>query len=242
MKDKLTLKALIIIGIIIIGIYEIPKFLNFMETQKDILKLKNTQVFSVSKDYNKPNLSNISQISYNVPTPKDIREKNFKEYQEKIRQKQLEIERQKVAEQQRLEEERKIEEQKRIAQQKENERKISKTKSQIQETTITSRGEEKPRSNSNSYITFTATGYCPCSKCCGKSNGRTAMGTIAQQGRTVAMPSSYKFGTKIEIENMGTFTVEDRGGAIQGNRIDIFFSTHQQALSFGKRQVRLKVL
>lgn len=56
------------------------------------------------------------------------------------------------------------------------------------------------------------------------------------------MPSKYKFGTKIDIKGMGTYIVQDRGGAISGNRIDIFFNTHKEALKFGRRTVYLKVL
>lgn len=99
-----------------------------------------------------------------------------------------------------------------------------------------------PSTNTTNYIAFTATGYCPCSKCCGKTNGITAMGTKATQGKTVAMSSKYTFGTKIEIKGMGTYTVEDRGGAIQGNKIDIYFNTHSQALSFGRKTVYLKII
>lgn len=96
--------------------------------------------------------------------------------------------------------------------------------------------------NTTDYIAFTATGYCPCSKCCGKTNGITAMGTKATQGKTVAMSSKYAFGTKVEIKGMGTYTVEDRGGAIQGNKIDIYFNTHSQALAFGRKTVYLKII
>lgn len=56
------------------------------------------------------------------------------------------------------------------------------------------------------------------------------------------MSSSYKFGTKVEIQGMGTYVVEDRGGAIKGNRIDIFYSNHKSALDFGKRTIYLKVV
>lgn len=95
---------------------------------------------------------------------------------------------------------------------------------------------------SSSWIKFIATGYCPCSKCCGKTTGITASGTKATAGRTVAMSSKYSFGTKVEIKGMGTYTVEDRGGAIQGNKIDIFFNTHQEALNFGRKTIYLRVV
>lgn len=96
--------------------------------------------------------------------------------------------------------------------------------------------------SASGYIAFTATGYCPCAKCCGKTTGITASGAKATAGVTVAMSSKYSFGTKVEIKGMGVYTVQDRGGAIQGNKIDIFFNTHQEALNFGRRTVYLKVL
>lgn len=128
---------------------------------------------------------------------------------------------------------------------KEVESKVSKVQTK-KETTVTSRGSTTSRTStstsSEGYVAFTATAYCPCAKCCGKTNGITASGTKATAGRTVAMNSSYKFGTKIEIKGLGTYIVEDRGGAIQGNKIDIFFNTHQEALNFGRKTVYLKVV
>lgn len=56
------------------------------------------------------------------------------------------------------------------------------------------------------------------------------------------MSSSYSFGTKVEIKGMGTYVVEDRGGAIKGNKIDIYFDSHQEALNFGRRTVYLRVI
>lgn len=83
-----------------------------------------------------------------------------------------------------------------------------------------------------SYIgDFKLTGYCACKKCCGKSPsnpnyGKTAMGTMAMEGRTIAMDKRFPFGTKVYIEGLGVRIVEDRGGAIKGNRIDVYSSTH----------------
>lgn len=78
---------------------------------------------------------------------------------------------------------------------------------------------------------FKLTGYCACKKCCGKSPsnpgyGVTAMGTKATEGRTIAMDKRFPFGTKVYIEGLGVRIVEDRGGAIKGNRIDVYNSTH----------------
>lgn len=96
--------------------------------------------------------------------------------------------------------------------------------------------------DSEGWVKFTATFYDNCVKCCGKTTGITAMGTKATAGRTVAMPSTYKFGTKIQIKGMGTYIVEDRGGAIKGNSIDIFVNSHAEALKLGKKTIYLKVI
>lgn len=86
--------------------------------------------------------------------------------------------------------------------------------------------------------TFTVTAYCPCARCCGKSNGITASGKKAKAGRTIATSSQFSFGTKLVVGGK-VYTVEDRGGAIKGNRIDIFFASHKQALQFGRRKMKV---
>lgn len=113
-------------------------------------------------------------------------------------------------------------------------------------TTVTSRSGSTARTestNSNEkWIWANVSAYCACSKCCGKTNGITASGTKATAGRTIAAPSSYSFGTKIELEGLGTYIVEDRGGAIQGNKIDVYFASHSGALAFGRKQIRMRVV
>lgn len=89
--------------------------------------------------------------------------------------------------------------------------------------------------------TYTATAYCPCSKCCGKSDGITASGVKATAGRTIAADTSkLPFGTSVYIDGH-KYTVEDRGGAIKGNRIDIYFDTHAEATQYGRQQVELYI-
>ena len=108
---------------------------------------------------------------------------------------------------------------------------------------VTSRGAILPRTSagSNGGTTYKITAYCPCSKCCGKTNGITASGTKATAGRTVAASSKFAFGTKLNIGGH-IYTVEDRGGAIKGNKIDIFVSTHAQALQWGVRYLTVYVV
>jgi len=90
---------------------------------------------------------------------------------------------------------------------------------------------------------FLVTAYCPCRRCCGKIDRRTASGRIARSGRTVAAdPALMPFGTRLAIEGLGERVVEDGGGAIQGHRLDVFFASHQEARAFGRRWLEVKVV
>ena len=113
---------------------------------------------------------------------------------------------------------------------------------QVQKKT-TSRSSTLPRTTGSTSggTTYKITAYCPCSKCCGKTNGRTASGTKATAGRTVAASSKFAFGTKLNIGGH-IYTVEDRGGAIKGNKIDIFVNTHAEALAWGVRYLTVSVV
>lgn len=89
---------------------------------------------------------------------------------------------------------------------------------------------------------YVITAYCPCVQCCGKSDGITASGEKAIEGITVAMDKSMPFGTKIYIDGVGERIVQDRGGAIKGNRIDLYFDSHQEALNFGRQTKQVTIL
>lgn len=111
---------------------------------------------------------------------------------------------------------------------------LSNTKTKIQ---TTSRGSSTKVSSEPGDFQgyFTLTYYCACTKCCGKTDGITAWGTKATEGRTIATSSKYAFGTKLVI-NGHTYVVEDRGGAIQGNKIDVYVDSHSEALKLGVKK------
>ena len=82
-------------------------------------------------------------------------------------------------------------------------------------------------------IIFKVTAYCPCKKCSDNWGRMTSTGVLATAGRTIAVDPRYiPYGTKIII-NGNTYVAEDCGGAIKGNRIDIYFDSHQDASQFG---------
>ena len=94
---------------------------------------------------------------------------------------------------------------------------------------------------------YIITAYCDCYDCCRKKPGDkgygiTASGEKAVQGITVAMDKTIPFGTKVYIDGVGERIVQDRGGAIIGNRIDIYFSDHQSALNFGRQTKQVTIM
>jgi 3D (Asp-Asp-Asp) domain-containing protein len=106
-----------------------------------------------------------------------------------------------------------------------------------------------------------ATGYCKCGKCCGwkrnwylrpviasgssegapKKVGRTASGKKAKPGVIAADTRIYPFGTVMYVPGYGYGRVEDRGSAIKGEHIDLFFKSHKQALQWGRQTRTVKI-
>lgn len=88
-------------------------------------------------------------------------------------------------------------------------------------------GENANQQPTKRYLgRFYVTGYDICIECCGKLDGITASGAMAQVGRTIAAPADIPFGTTLYIEEIGERVVEDRGGLVTGNRLDVLCKDH----------------
>jgi 3D (Asp-Asp-Asp) domain-containing protein len=110
-------------------------------------------------------------------------------------------------------------------------------------------------------VTMEVTGYCPCGECCGwtrtwygkpvvasgpnkgerKRIGVTASGVHARPGTIAADTARYPFGSVMRVPGYGLGRVEDRGGAIRGDRLDVFFRDHEDALRWGRQTLRVEV-
>ena len=86
---------------------------------------------------------------------------------------------------------------------------------------------------------YTLTAYCACPICCGQwSNGYTATGALATEGRTIAVdPGVVPYGSKVLLiwpdGTQHEYIAEDCGSGINGNRIDVFIADHEAARVFG---------
>lgn len=66
---------------------------------------------------------------------------------------------------------------------------------------------------------------------------------LRQNPRVIAVdPRVIPLGSRIEVPGYGVAVAGDTGGAIKGNRIDVHFSSVQQANNWGRKTVTIKVL
>jgi len=75
--------------------------------------------------------------------------------------------------------------------------------------------------------------------------GRTASGRPVSKGLIAADPRFLPLGSRVKLEAgtySGEYLVADTGGAVRGRRIDIWTPTSREAMSFGKRVIKLTVL
>lgn len=92
------------------------------------------------------------------------------------------------------------------------------------------------------------TAYCACTHCCGpKAQGITASGRPVSynRGRFVAADTRLlPFYTKLSIPGYHggePVPVLDRGGAIKGNKLDVYFDSHETARQWGRRWLPVRV-
>jgi 3D (Asp-Asp-Asp) domain-containing protein len=88
-------------------------------------------------------------------------------------------------------------------------------------------------------LAFTATAYC--------KGTTTASGVAAQRGVAAADPELLPVGSVVQIDTLdapynGIYTVMDTGPMVLGRHVDLYMWSCNEALSFGRRSIRLTVL
>ncbi len=112
---------------------------------------------------------------------------------------------------------------------------------------------EKGTLEYSSVITCSASAYDLSYESCGKNPGDrgygiTASGMRAQRGVIAVDPRVIPLGTRLYVESMDSYPdygyaiAGDTGGAIKGNRVDLFMDSRSEALGFGRRQVKVYIL
>lgn len=92
---------------------------------------------------------------------------------------------------------------------------------------------------------FKLTAYCSCQRCCNewalnrpvdKDGNEIVYGSTGEtliEGVSIAVdPNVILYGSEVIIDGQ-TYIAHDTGGAIKGNRIDLYYSSHQDAINHG---------
>ncbi len=74
------------------------------------------------------------------------------------------------------------------------------------------------------------------------TGNRTATGTVARVGVVAVDPKVIALGAKVYVEGYGFARAEDTGGAIKGDKIDLFLNTAEETRRFGRRWVTVYIL
>jgi 3D (Asp-Asp-Asp) domain-containing protein len=95
-------------------------------------------------------------------------------------------------------------------------------------------------------VRMRVTAYCPCAICCGQfADGVTACNHRIQPGDVfVAADKMYRFRTDMIVPGYNDgqpVQVLDRGRVIKGNRLDVFFASHETARRWGTRYLDVLV-
>lgn len=117
--------------------------------------------------------------------------------------------------------------------------------------------EDNPPEEYERIVEASATAYCLCKKCCGKSEehpyyGYTCSGIKITKGSGIKViavdPKVIPLNTKVYVEGLngawdyGHAIAADTGSAIKELKIDLYMDTHEEALQWGRRKVNVYVL
>jgi 3D (Asp-Asp-Asp) domain-containing protein/LysM repeat protein len=101
----------------------------------------------------------------------------------------------------------------------------------------------QPQAVSGKEITVSATAYtADCQGCSGITKTGVNLKTNPDAKVIAVDPSVIPLGTRVYVQGYGYATAEDIGGAIKGNKIDVFIPDRQNALNWGRKQVKVTII
>ena len=108
-------------------------------------------------------------------------------------------------------------------------------------TTVSRDNSAAPANGKEFYVTSTAY-TASCNGCSGITS--TGINLKANPGMKVIAvdPNVIPLGSKVWVEGYGYAIAGDTGGAIKGNKIDVFVASKSEAYAWGRKKVLIKVL
>lgn len=110
-------------------------------------------------------------------------------------------------------------------------------------TVVKSANTVKPAAEKSKSLTVTATAYtASCEGCIGIT--KTGVNLLENpDAKVIAVdPNVIPLGSKVYVEGYGYATAEDIGGGIKGNEIDVFIPTTEEAMQWGRKDVKITIL
>ena len=102
-------------------------------------------------------------------------------------------------------------------------------------TTTSSKSSSSAKSSLGRKMVVQATAY--------SGDGITSTGTVPKWGTIAVDPSVIPYGTKVYIPQFNKyFIAEDCGGAIKGNKIDIFMNSESECVNWGRRTIDIYIV
>lgn len=118
----------------------------------------------------------------------------------------------------------------------------------VKKVNVITESEEEEAKEENKYEIFEVTAYSNHEESTGKNPsdkgyGITASGRKTKEGVTIAADwRVLPEGTRVLIEGVGVREVHDKGGAIKGKKIDLYFESEEEAINFGRKKMKIRVL
>ena len=103
-------------------------------------------------------------------------------------------------------------------------------------------GKSVYRGGATNEFYMEATAYSPTVQETDGNPWMTASGMKSGRGVVAVDPKVIPLGSKLYVEDYGYAIAGDTGGAIKGNRIDVFFYSSGETARWGRRSVRVFVL
>ncbi|KML46447.1 LysM peptidoglycan-binding domain-containing protein [Cytobacillus firmus] len=110
-------------------------------------------------------------------------------------------------------------------------------------TVVKAANTKEPAAKEGKVLTVTATAYtASCEGCIGIT--KTGVNLIDNPDEKVIAvdPDVIPLGSKVFVEGYGYATAEDIGGGINGHEIDVFIPGEQDALQWGRKDVKVTIL
>ena len=114
-----------------------------------------------------------------------------------------------------------------------------------------------PTRSPDKVASLPTSAYCNCRYCCGwyyrkgvptvrgtgkrKAVGITSSGVRARTGTVAVDPRVYPVGTVFYVRGYGYAIAEDRGGAVRGKALELWFPSHATALRWGRKKSEVRI-